>query len=175
MSRVKFEDRFVIVLSEFLEFAESVATELNEGGHTTLDVSLIKASIMGLNFLNKIDVVEKFSEYHKYWQLSNDKNLDFILEKLPIMFSQIDTTIVTIPIEIYLDYKKRNKSDECPVDQDTVDLIWDYCNSLIRNCCLFLHTQMCPIIKKGKIEYKKRDYYIDIPIEKYICDFKIKV
>lgn len=97
---LKWRDSCVIKL---FQFAQIVLEDLNKTGYSEVSSKSIDASVnlVSGNLITPEALIVMFLNQHKHWGKALDKDIRFIIEDIPKIFTRVDTTPLIEPIRIY--------------------------------------------------------------------------
>ena len=87
-------------------------------------------------------LIEGFLEKNKLWDLKalKNKDMNFLLEKVPLMFTGIpliDTEILIEPIKIYQNQAKLLKGKKPIISDKEIDIVWEDITKLVKASCIY--------------------------------------
>ena len=139
--QLSIEEKFKIVANHLLKSISSMISDANDAKLTKIVSNQVDTMIDLLNKQPADTLIEGFLAKNKLWDLKalKNKDMDFLLEKVPLMFAGIpliDTEILIEPIKIYQNQPKVSK--KAPViSKQEIDIVWDDITKLVKASCIY--------------------------------------
>lgn len=180
-------EKFHLHTTEFLEYIRNVIEDLSDLDEIDTETETIEVIKKIIEDFNKEDLIDMFINCHKDWHQVAEQNVDFILETMPKTYSEIpfDVTILTLPLQKYLEYQKAgrfrelglDRENEWVVNDEDFRLHWEFFRSMIYEACFFIHFSRKPIGRDPVVGfvYSNPSFKEDVPLALYLKMFNINI
>lgn len=131
------DKRFHTTSLEFLDFIISLVDELRENGRTTYTTDKVSMARRFLSAYSPTHLLEGFISNHQYWDNIAEKNKDFVLKDVPVLYKDVglDVNIVILPYKSYTTDK-----DSCVTHED-IDIMWQYFTAMVKISCNYIYAK----------------------------------
>lgn len=107
--------------------------------------------------IDNLKLIEKFiSKSSKFWEQIRNKESLFFEENSGSIFGHFSQENVNK----FKDLFTNNKN----ITEDDMNIIWKYCQTLVKISINHIHEERFPITENGKRSYKKPEYFQEIEI-----------
>ena len=126
--QLSIEEKFKRVADHLLKSISSMISDANDAKLTKTLSNQVDTMIDLLNKQPADTLIEGFLAKNKLWDLKalKNKDMDFLLEKVPLMFAGIpliDTEILIEPIKIYQNQAKLLKGKKPIISKEEIDIV----------------------------------------------------
>ncbi len=161
--------RFKQTLMELFESLSDVVADIYSAGLCHITDKGVEMTAILVSAYPSQDLMESFISSHKHWVHIENRNTKYIMHDLDQMLLKnqitMDTSSIKVPFSAYDKLrgdtqKYGTDSSDWPVNEDDLNSIWSYFDSLIGIACNHVHG----CIKKRE---SYPDYYREIDVEGY--------
>lgn len=143
-SELNIQDKFRLVCKQILESLSSMISDAKDAKLTKVQPNQVNMALTMLSTVDSSALVVAFIGHAKLWQKIIDKNVDFLLEGIPQIFSEVPISpeVLIEPIIIYKrllseGFKGKKDPNIYPINQEDIDGLWKRFELLIKAACKY--------------------------------------